>query len=251
MSAGAGFADHFSGHATAYAQFRPVYPDALYDWLAARAPACDLAWDVATGSGQAAVPLAARFAAVFASEASAAQLANAVPHPRVTYACEPAERCSLPDASADLVAVAQALHWFDHPRFFGEVRRVLKPGGLFAAWCYELMHVSAPVDAALWHYYEDVIGPYWPPQRRLLERGYVDIAIPLTPVDVPHFEMTADWNYLQFEGYLRTWSATQRAQAALGRDPLADVRPAMQAAWGDAEAVHRVVWPLAVRAGVK
>jgi SAM-dependent methyltransferase len=245
------FADHFSGHAAAYAQFRPVYPEALYDWLAACAPGHDLAWDVATGSGQAALPLAERFAAVFASEPSEAQLANAAPHPRVTYACEPAESCSLPDASVDLIAVAQALHWFDHPRFFAEVRRVLKPGGVFAAWCYELMHVSSPVDAVLLHYYDDVIGPYWPPQRRLLERGYIDIDMPLLPLDVPGFVMTAEWNYAQLDGYLQTWSATQRAAQVLGRDPLDRVRRQMQAAWGDLAERKEIIWPLAVRAGVK
>ncbi len=248
MSEKPGFQDHFSGHAAGYAQFRPVYPAALYDWLEAQTPGHALAWDVATGSGQAAIPLAERYAAVFASEASAEQLRHAPAHPRVTYACEPAEACSLPEASVDLVAVAQALHWFDHPRFFAEVRRVLKPGGLFAAWCYELMHVSAAVDAAVWHYYEDVIGAYWPPQRRLLERGYVDIAIPLPPVGTPHLAMTAQWNYGQFEGYLQTWSATQRARATLGMDPLLAVRPQLLAAWGAPETVHALVFPLAMRA---
>ena len=79
-----------------------------------------LAWDVATGSGQAAVELAARFDRVVATDASAAQLASAEARPNVTYLHEPAERSSLDDASADLVTVAQALHWFDHRAFFAE-----------------------------------------------------------------------------------------------------------------------------------
>lgn len=243
------FADHFSGHAAAYAQFRPVYPSALYDWLAAQTAQHDLAWDVATGSGQAAIPLADRYAAVFASDPSAEQLAQAHAHPRVTYACEPAEQCSLPDASVDLVTVAQALHWFNHPKFFAELQRVLKPDGLFAAWCYALMTIAPEIDALLLHFYDGVIGPYWPPERRILERGYVDIEIPLTPVEVPQFAMTAEWNLAQVLGYLATWSATQRASKALGRDPLAEIRENLSQLWGSPQQVRRVTWPLAMRAG--
>ena len=130
------FKDHFSGHAAAYHAARPCYPDALFDWLADAAPARGLAWDAGCGNGQASVALAARFARVHASDPSAAQIANAEARPDIAYRIEPAEHCSLPHAGADLVTVAQALHWFDPARFYAEVRRVLKPRGVFAAWCY-------------------------------------------------------------------------------------------------------------------
>ena len=51
--------DHFSGHAGCYEAFRPTYPDALFEYLASLCPLRELAWDCATGNGQAAVPLAA------------------------------------------------------------------------------------------------------------------------------------------------------------------------------------------------
>ena len=130
------FKDHFSTRSDAYARYRPSYPDALFDFLAEAAPGRALAWDVATGSGQAALALALRFERVIATEASRAQLESAAPHPRVEYRNEAAERASLEDESADLVNVAQALHWFDRPAFFAEAARVLRPGGLLAAVSY-------------------------------------------------------------------------------------------------------------------
>ena len=112
------FSDHFASVSGAYANFRPTYPPPLFDWLAAVAPTRRRVWDCATGTGQAAVALAAHFSEVVASDASASQLAAASPHPRVHYRLAAAENSGLEADSLDLVTVAQALHWFDRPRFF-------------------------------------------------------------------------------------------------------------------------------------
>ena len=79
------FKDHFSGHAESYASFRPRYPSRLFDFVATLPLRRDLAWDCATGNGQAAVDLAERFANVIATDASERQLALAIPHPRIEY----------------------------------------------------------------------------------------------------------------------------------------------------------------------
>src|SRR5687768_3377362 len=128
--------DHFSSVARQYAQSRPTYPDALFAWLASCCAERRLAWDVGAGNGQASVALARHFARVLATDLSAEQIAQATPHERVEYRAAPAERSALPDQDTDLVTVAQALHWFDLDPFYREVRRVLKPAGVFAAWCY-------------------------------------------------------------------------------------------------------------------
>src|SRR4051794_13093173 len=141
-----GFKDHFSGHAADYREFRPAYPPELFAFLAGVSPRRELAWDCGTGRGQPAVGLAEHFAKVFATDASAQQLANAEPHPGVEYAVAPAEKCPLPDGSVDLVMVAQALHWFDHDRFYAEARRVCRPAGLLAATCYFAPSVAPKID---------------------------------------------------------------------------------------------------------
>lgn len=246
----ASFKDHFSGHAADYALARPAYPASLFRWLAGQAPGRALAWDVATGNGQAAVGLAAHFEAVFATDASAQQIDMATGPPNVQFGVEPAERCSLADGSADLVCVAQALHWFDHARFYPEVRRVLRPGGLFAAWTYRLCTVSPGIDAVVRRLYDGIVGPYWPPERRHVDAGYASLPFPFRELPGPRIPMETSLTLAQYLAYLRTWSAVQRYRAAHGDDPVAQVEADLARAWGEADRPRTVHWPLVVRAGV-
>lgn len=245
-----GFSDHFATVAGHYADSRPRYPDALFDWLAAQCAQRDLAWDCGAGSGQASIALASRFARVIATDASAAQIAQAQPDPRVEYRVAPAERSTLDDAGVDLVIVAQALHWFDLERFYAEVRRVLRPGGVIAAWSYGVLAVEgAAVDAAVQRFYHDDVGPYWPPERRHVESAYRDLPFPFERVAAPAFAMGLRWNLAQLLGYFRSWSATARYVEQRGDDPVARLEPQLAACWGDAERTREIRWPLALLAG--
>ncbi len=242
------FADHFSGHASAYAAARPTYPDALFAWLAAQCASRDAAWDAGCGNGQASAALAAHFDRVVATDPSAAQIAAAAPHPRVDYRVEPAESPSLDDASVDLVLVAQALHWFDQDRFHASVARVLKPGGVFAAVSYGLSEVDAAVDAVYRRLY-DGLDPWWPPERRHVENGYRELPFPYAPIETPAFAMRLDWTLPQYLAYLRSWSATQRCLADTGRDAVAECADALASAWGDPAQAREVRFPLTLRVG--
>lgn len=243
------FKDHFSGHAGGYAEARPTYPEALFDWLAARCDRHELAWDAGCGNGQASLALAHRFRRVHASDPSAPQIAAAPADARVAWRVEPAEQCSLPDACADLVTVAQAYHWFDHARFCGEVRRVLRPEGVVALWTYGLSRVDPAVDAVFARLYDDVLGPYWPPERRHVENGYRELPFPFEELAAPRFEMRLDWTLAQYLAYLRSWSASQRHLQRTGRDAVADAAEAMARAWGDPGLARPVAWPLSLRVG--
>ena len=243
------FKDHFSGHAQRYAAARPTYPAAMFDWLAQQTAGTRLAWDAGCGNGQAAVALADRFDLVHATDPSANQIRSAAPHTRVRYAVEPAEQCSLAGASADLVTVAQALHWFDLARFHAEVQRVLKPGGVYAAWSYALMRITPAVDALVMDLYEPVLGPYWPPERRHVEQGYRELAFPFAPLPAPPFEMQLAWTPGEVLAYIETWSALQHCRKATGRDPLAPLAERLLAAWdAPATQARTVRWPLSLRA---
>jgi SAM-dependent methyltransferase len=243
------FKDHFSGHATDYLAFRPEYPPALFEFLASVVSSRGLVWDCGTGNGQAAVALAQHFEKVFATDASAEQIRNAEPHPRVEYTTARAENCPLPDRSTDLVTVAQALHWFDFDRFYAEVRRVCCPGGLFAAWTYDFRSVNAALDPILNRFQSEFVGPYWPPERAWVEAGYRTIPFPFEEIPAPPFEMTADWDFDRLIGYLNTWSSTKAFTKAKGFNPVDRLTPELAGAWGDRATSHVVRWEFYLRLG--
>ena len=244
------FQDHFSRAAGAYAAFRPTYPAALFDALAGLVPAHRTAWDCATGSGQAACALAARFERVVATDASAEQIAAARAHPGVEYRLAEAGDSGLEAGSIDLVTVAQALHWFDLGRFYAEARRVLVPGGVLAVWTYADPRLDEPaLDAAIRRFTRGTVGAFWPPERRLVDDGYRSLAFPFEEIALPGFVLERAWTLPELAGYLRTWSASQRYLDRHGADPVLLFEAEARAAWGDPALRRTARWPLAVRAG--
>ncbi|HEY7612832.1 MAG TPA: class I SAM-dependent methyltransferase [Gemmatimonadales bacterium] len=243
------FADHFSRLSARYAAYRPRYPDGLFDTIAAAAGPGPV-WDCATGTGQAALPLARRFATVVATDASRQQVRSAVPHPGVHYAVALAEAAPLRSQWAQLVTVAQALHWLDLSRFYPEVRRVLRPGGLFVAWTYGVHRVDGgAIDAVVEHFYDGVVGPYWAPERRLVETGYRTLDFPFEEVEIASPPVIEDWTLGQLLGYVSTWSAVAKCREVTGVDPILALEAELEPLWGDPGRRRRIEWPIAVRAG--
>ena len=239
--------DHFSTVAAQYARHRPSYPSALTGFLASVAPGHGLAWDCGTGSGQAAVLLAAEFERVVASDHSAQQLAHAQPHPRVEYRPGPESASGLPDNSCDLVTVAQAAHWFDLPAFYAEANRVLKPNGVVAIWGYAAIHVSAAIDPVVAWFEHERLGTYWPKGRELANAQYRTLPFPYPRLAAPPFVMERQWTCAQFVDYLGTWSAVARCRAAEGRDPIDEISARLESPWGSG--VRDVRWPIHMLAG--
>jgi len=249
VTATAPFKDYFSDRAAGYARARPGYPPELFDFLAGLASRRRLAWDCATGSGQAASGLAAHFDRVIATDASVAQLANAARARNLGYAAARAEASGIAAGTADLVSVAQAIHWFEIDRFWEEVRRVASPGGAVAIWAYNLAQTDGEIERVLRRYYAEIVGPYWPPERRLIEERYRTIPFPFDEIEAPPIAITDRWDLDRLVGYLGTWSATKRFTEATGRDPIAQIRPELDAAWGDPARSRLFRWPLVIRAG--
>lgn len=247
----ADFKDYFSTASDDYKRFRPLYPAALFDYLAAASPGTELAWDCGCGNGQASVELAARFRRVIASDASAAQVEQAAPAPNLEYRVSPAEILATPDASLDLLTVAQAIHWFDLPRFFAEADRALKPGGLLAVWGYQLLYTDSALDEIVEDFHSRVVGPYWPPERALLDNGYTRISFPYPRQLAPEFRMTVRWPFSHLLGYLNTWSAVKQYEKAQGHNPVEKHLDTLLAAWGDPDSTKDIYWPLMLRVGKK
>ncbi len=241
--------DCFSKQAETYARHRPEYPETLFHYLAELCPAHDLAWDCGTGSGQAAVGLVRYFTQVIASDLSPNQVSQARSHERILYQVSSAEKADLETQSADLITVAQALHWFKLSRFYTEVRRVLKPGGVLAAWCYHLTIISPEIDEIIKNYYQVVVGPYWSERIHFVDDRYQTIPFPFEELPPPEVEMNTYWDLNELFGFLDSWSSTQKFMEVRGYHPLNEIKKDLHLAWGNSQQKRLIHFPLYFKIG--
>jgi len=245
------FQDHFSKQASHYAEYRPDYPKSLFTYLASLTQSHERAWDCGTGNGQAAADLALHFDEVIATDPSAKQIEQAIRHPRIKYAAGAAgEKTPNQDASVDLVTVAQAAHWFDFDKFYAEVRRVLKPKGVIAIWCYERdWQISSRVNQILKNYSEEIVGPFWAPEVRYVTEHYQTLSFPFEELKAPQLFLEAKWNFEGIIGYLLSWSATQKYIEKNAQNPVEIIQADLLSAWGNPEEQKSMHWPIYMRLG--
>jgi SAM-dependent methyltransferase len=231
--------DLFNDKSDLYARARPRYPDSLYQWLASCCQGHRAVWDAACGNGQASADLRKYFDLVEATDISESQIANASVYERVRFLVQPAEATEFKDESFDAVCVAQALHWFDYEKFWPEVKRVLKLGGVFAAWGYTWPRLNDELDRILSDSLLTVIEPYWAPQNRLLWNGYKDVPLPFNEIETPQIDLTMTWSLDELFAYLHSWSATRRCMEKNGDGFFWASREKIRRVWG-VEARRRV-----------
>lgn len=244
------FKDHFSTQAADYARYRPDYPQELYDFILLNVRSSDAAWDCGTGNGQVAVELANYFEDVMGTDPSASQIANAIAIENVTYSVASAESSGLPSQYFDVITVGQAIHWFNFEAFYAEVHRVAKPGALLMVWGYGLTTINPAVDEVVNDFYNNIVGAYWPPERKYLDEEYHKIPFPFKKIAVPPMHMYQQWGLNDLVGYLSTWSSVQAYIKAHAVNPLQALYPKLATAWGDKESIKIINWPLYVLAGV-
>lgn len=239
----------FSPIAKDYTRFRPRYPVELFHFLSSVAPGRSLVWDCATGSGQAAQDLVTYFDRVIATDISDELLGQAPQHERITYRNANALDSGLPDHSVDLVTVANAMHWFHGEAFEREVRRVLRPGGIIAAWSFAYAEISPAIDRLTRRVHDEIVDPFWIEPNRIVENGYRGLSFPFEPVPVPTIRMVSRMDLASLEGYMRTWSASTKYLAHHGVDPISLVHEELLEAWGEPENVMEVYWRMNLKVG--
>jgi SAM-dependent methyltransferase len=193
--------------------------------------------------------LASHFSFVAGSDASASQLRAATRAGSVGYFVALGEATALAARRVDLVTVAQAFHWLDHERFYAEVDRVAAPGAALAIWAYGRLRVTAALEAVINRFHDETVGRYWPTERRFVEEGYRDFAIPIDEVPAPQLAIEATLSLPELLGYLRTWSAVGRYLVVHGHDPVEALAPELGDHWGNPATPRRISWPLFIRAG--
>jgi len=224
--------DLFSKQASAYAKYRPSYPAALFDYILSFVPSRQIAWDCATGNGQAALSLAPYFDTVQATDVSEKQLQQAAPANNIHYSVSTAEQTPFPDNSFDLVTVAQAYHWFNFDAFAKEVKRVARPGGIIAVWGYAIPQCQdARLNELILHFYTAIVGSYWDAERAYVDAWYRDIPFPYDELPAKEFSITVSWQAADLPGYLNSWSSVQHFIKANGYNPVDEIAAQVNALW--------------------
>ena len=243
---------YFRTQAAVYARYRPDYPKEVFENVVALCPAKALAWDCATGNGQAAYSLASYFERVIATDISAEQLVHARLAPNIEYRVADAANSGLASGSADLVSIFQAIHWMDLNSFYAEVNRVLCDSGIFVATNYAdpVIAGNAECDQVLQHYNKVTVGSYWPAARAVVERLF-ELPFPFEEISIPRFQLARDWNLAELAGYLRSWSSTTRYVAQHRTDPVITFETEMANRWSNPAERRRIEWPFLVRVGRK
>lgn len=161
------------GFASHYDRYRPRPPAALFETLLqfARTERPALVVDLGAGTGLSTRPwgsLAERVVGVEPNPSMRDAAEGLTPDPNVEFVLGFSHETGLPDAAADIVTASQSLHWMEPGLTFPEVGRILRAGGLFAAYDYDVPPVvDWEVDQAL----ED----YWRRRRERRERQLIQV----------------------------------------------------------------------------
>lgn len=239
------YISHFNQGTEQYLHCRPDYPTVLFDYLAQLVDPDVTVWDCGTGNGQAAKALAERFSKVIATDINQSQLDVALQASNIDYILTPAENTPIKSDSIGLITVAQALHWFNFPLFYKEIKRVSISDGIIAAWCYSLGTFNNSIDVPVKKLYYEILGTeFWPKERFYIDEEYQTIPFPFTLLKAPEFKIHKHINFNQLIGYLSTWSAVKEFQKRQQMNPLDLIFDDLKSQWGDPDIEHEIIWPL-------
>jgi SAM-dependent methyltransferase len=164
-------AESFGSVAEQYDRYRPAFPDALLDDLAAMAGSTEVL-DVGSGTGKVARGLAQRGLAVLGVELDP-RMAEVARGQGVRVEIARFEEWNDAGRRFDLLTCGDAWHWIEPRRGAAKVAQVLRSGGAFVRfWNTQLL--DEPVMAAL-----DVVYKKYAPEVRVAGR-------------VPPYELSAD-----------------------------------------------------------
>ncbi|KAJ3286191.1 hypothetical protein HDU76_008018, partial [Blyttiomyces sp. JEL0837] len=209
-------------NADSYRDYRPTYERELYDIImkyhkeGSSNQRCDLAVDVASGTGQATVELAERFNIVIGIEPSEVMRKSALQKSNITYI--PGTSSNLPRAvsikpnirfttekSVDLITAAQAIHWFDMPKFYNESPNN-EENERFSKVSNDISDMGLITMKGYWDDRRALLDEFYSREEFVPPFNYVKrILIPST--DHPNSLIKKQMTISALSSYLKTWSS--------------------------------------------
>jgi ubiquinone/menaquinone biosynthesis C-methylase UbiE len=137
-----GNVERFSGYAQEYHTFRPKPPAVLKTILLdlCRTSRPKLVVDLGSGTGSSTrywADVAERVVGIEPNDDMRSCAVSETVALNVQYSNGTSSQTGLPKHSADIVTCSQALHWMEPATTFVEVARILRSGGVFAAYDYD------------------------------------------------------------------------------------------------------------------
>ncbi len=241
--------DLFSRQSELYAKYRPTYPIELYEYILSFVREKNIAWDCATGNGQAAIVLADYFKKVIATDISPSQIEKAIKKENIAYSVCPAESTPFEDNTFDLVTVAQAYHWIKWKEFKKEVTRICKPNAVIAVWTYYNRTIDdEKIEEAVSDFYENVTKPFWDYERKHVDEKYSTVEFEYELLPAKEFETVLHWKREDMLGYISSWSAVQKYITVNGYSPISIIEEKLKQLWPEAE-LKKVVFPIYLKLG--
>lgn len=241
--------NYFGRQAGQYKAVRPLYPDALFAFVAAQTKENDVAVDCGCGNGQATIQLAKHFNSVVGLDESRGQLTKATKNQNVQYLNAMASKLPMQDDSADLIFAATALHWFDLDAFYKEADRVLKPDGTIAAAVYYTPRVDETIDDLTKSFFEERLAHHIDERRRWVMDTYKTISFPFRDKQYKAFAYSTDCTVDRYLGNLGSSSLVQKEIENTGNDPVAEIEGKLRQAWGDPSVTKTATWDIGMIIG--
>jgi ubiquinone/menaquinone biosynthesis C-methylase UbiE len=232
----------FDKSAEEYKSARPQYPKELFSFLSEQTAGHGLAIDCGAGNGQATVPLALYFDKVVGLDVGANLLANATKAEKVSYLLSSASHLPFEANSVDLITSASAAHWFELEKFYDEVGRVLKPGGVLALWTYYYMpKVDPKIDSIVEKLLEVTLAKYMNPRLEWVNSQYENLPFPYAK-EKKAFEYSITGDFNRFAAVLESLSFVKTYTEKTGKNPLDEVRDELEKLWGPKEKERKMTW---------
>ena len=187
----------------------PLDPQGFMQWLAARPAQKGTSVECGAGLGELSAFLNTIFRKSIATDLSPPPSC----HTHIDVLCGAAEDIPAGDHSIDLLLSMQALHFFDVQQHLREARRLLRPGGVFAALSWGEISLPPAIEAAYRPVIE-TIAPYWESQRGWAVSGYAGLQFPGTRLKIPLAALRRPMTLPGLDAEIARWSAVQKAITA-------------------------------------